>query len=381
MTKTPLKDLDALGQSLWLDFVSKAIIEDGSLQKSVKNDFLKGVTSNPSIFESAIAHSSDYDNLIRDLALKGASESGEFFEYLAIKDIQDAADILRPVFEENRGADGFVSLEVSPHVAHNAKKTIEEAHRLSHAVNRPNLMIKVPGTDEGFIAVTELIKDGINVNITLLFSLESYKKSAHAYLDGLYQRALKGLPIDSVKSVASFFISRIDSKVDALLEHIISSSADGKSKKTAQDLLGKIAIANAKVAYSVYEEIYASEKARNLLRHGAMPQRLLWASTSTKNNNYSDVMYVESLIGKNTVNTLPPKTFAAFKDHGAVQGLTIKDDVFAAKADLKALASLGIDFDNVCNELLKEGIDLFSDAYDRLMQAITTKINEMDFKK
>jgi transaldolase/glucose-6-phosphate isomerase len=380
MTAKPLKEIGTCGQSLWLDFVSRAIIEDGTLQNMVRNDGFKGVTSNPSIFELAIAKTNDYRPAMERIYAKDAREASEFYEMLVIKDIQDAADILRPVFEETKGSDGFVSLEVAPQLAHDTLKTIEEANRLWHAVNRPNVMIKVPGTEEGFVAVKALIESGINVNITLLFSIEAYKKSAAAYLSGLKARSEQGLPVDSVHSVSSFFLSRIDTKVDELLHKFIAGATDPKMAAKAQSLLGGIAIANAQNAYLAFEEIYKSDLARTLVRRGAHPQRLLWASTGTKNKAYSDVLYIESLVGKNTVNTVPLATIEAIKDHAVIRSQAIREGIFESASKMKSLASFNIDFDKVCAELLSEGLVIFSSAHERLLGELQNKIDQIGNK-
>lgn len=376
MSKNPLIDLETYGQSIWLDFISRELLESGQLHRLVKEDHLKGLTSNPSIFEKAIAQTNDYQEAIEILGEKDPHNAKIVYESIAIKDIQDAADFLRPVYEESQGLDGFVSLEVSPHLAFDTDGTIEEGKRLWHQVDRPNLMIKVPGTKKGMAAIRELISCGINVNVTLLFSVDAYKEAAMAYLAGLKDRAEKGLPINSVQSVASFFVSRIDSKLDDRLAQFAKESSDPKKVRLAESLQGKIAIANAKVAYLLFEEIYQSELAKSLIRQGAHPQRLLWASTSTKNKNYRDVLYVESLIGKHTVNTLPPATLEAFRDHGKASN-SIKDDIAKAKSVLKDLASLGIDFKNCCEELVNEGVKLFADAFDHLLGVMDQKLQEV----
>jgi transaldolase len=352
-----LKEIEKLGQSIWLDYISRPLIEKGELLALIKNDHLKGVTSNPSIFEKAISKTSDYDQEILNLGIK---DPIKLYEKLAIKDIQDACNLFLPTYESLQGADGYVSLEVSPHLAFDHQKTIDEGKRLWQEVNRPNLMIKVPGTKEGFKAVRELTACGINVNITLLFSVDSYEQAAMAYLLGLKDRVDKGKDIAHIHSVASFFISRIDSKLDAIIEKIGGQ---------ALELLGKIAIANAKVAYLKYEEINQSKLSKELINKGANPQRLLWASTSTKNKNYSDVLYVESLIGPNTVNTLPLETIEAFRDHGKAENSLLKDLTLAPET-LAKLKSCGIDFEQCCHELLDEGIKLFTDAFDKLIISV-----------
>lgn len=358
----PLIDLEKFGLSIWLDSISRQLLDSGELATLIKDDHVKGVTSNPSIFEKAIAKTNDYDAAIIALGTNKNLSAKDVYERVAIKDIQEACDLLRPLYDEKKGRDGFASLEVSPHLAYDAQASIEEGKRLWHAVNRPNLMVKIPGTKEGMLAIRALIADGINVNVTLLFSVESYENAAMAFLHGLKDRAEKGLPIAHVQSVASFFISRIDAKIDAQLEKI-----------NAADLMGKIAIANAKLAYARYEEIYQSELAKNLAAQGAQAQRLLWASTSTKNPSYRDVLYVETLIGANTVNTLPMETLRAFRDHGIASN-TLSRDMDHAKAHMQKLKTVGIDFSSICNDLESEGVKLFITAFDQLLNAVENKL-------
>lgn len=357
-----LLEIESFGQSIWLDYISRPLLDQGELKAMIENDHLKGVTSNPSIFEKAISKTSDYENAIKALSLKGLSDTKAVYEQLAIKDIQDACDLLKATYEKSQKLDGYASLEVSPHLARDTEGTILEGERLWREVNRPNLMIKVPGTKEGMGAIRTLIGRGINVNVTLLFSVDSYENAAWAYLNGLKDRAEQGLPL-FVHSVASFFISRIDSKVDARLEKL----------QGGQELLGKIAIANAKLAYLKFQEIYQSEEAQKLLKLGASYQRLLWASTSTKNKNYPDVLYVESLIGPHTVNTLPLETLVAFRDHGKAQS-SIGQNLSDAPKTMDKLSALGIDFELCCHELLQEGIKLFSDAFDQLLDSVGKKL-------
>lgn len=372
MKKNPLIELENLGQSVWLDYISRDLLDKGELRDLIVNDHLKGVTSNPIIFEKAIAKTDDYNESILSLSAKGIHSPVEVFEHLAVRDIRDACDLLKTVYEKSGGTDGFASLEVSPHLAFDTEGTVEEGKRLWHAVNRPNLMIKVPGTREGQGAIRKLIAEGINVNVTLLFSVQSYKDAAHAYLLGLKDRDGKGQSISNVASVASFFISRIDSKVDQQLEEIMST----KKASNAEDLLGQTAIANAKIAYLAFKEIYQSDLAKDLVSKGAHPQRLLWASTSTKNKRYSDVLYIESLIGDKTVNTVPLDTLKAFKDHGHAAN-TLMRDADDAHNVMERIRELGIDFSSVCQTLEQEGVKLFADAFDQLMQAVKTKLSQM----
>lgn len=376
MAKNPLIELEGFGQSIWLDYISRELIDSGQLHRLIKDDHLKGLTSNPSIFEKAIAKTNDYDDAIEAIIRKDPFNAKAVYENIAIKDIQDTADFLRPVYESLKGVDGFVSLEVSPHLAFDAQGSIEEGQRLWHMVDRPNLMIKVPGTPEGVIATRELISLGINVNVTLLFSIDAYREAALAYLAGLRERAEKGLPINSVQSVASFFVSRIDSLVDERLEKIIQEKPKTAEARRAKALQGTIAIANAKMAYLLFEEIYKSDNAHALIRQGAKPQRLLWASTSTKNKAYRDVLYVESLIGKNTVITLPPATIDAFRDHGHASN-SIKDDIFNASHIIADLNSLGIDFKACCEKLLIDGVKLFTNDFDQLLSVMEQKLSRL----
>lgn len=376
VSKNPLLELEKFGQSIWLDFISRDWLNNKKLAQLISHDGLRGLTSNPIIFERAIAQSTDYDQEISKL-VSNAHSAQDLYEELAIKDIQEAADLLLDIYNKSHGRDGYVSLEVSPRVAHNAQKTIEEGESLWHRVNRPNLMIKVPGTPEGMHAIRVLTSKAININVTLLFSVESYRDAAMAYLLGLKDRADKNLDIKNIHSVASFFISRIDSKIDQKLQDLINSSNDAEQISHAQALLGKIAIANAKLAYETFEEIYQSDDAKDLLKKGANFQRLLWASTGTKNKNYSDIIYVENLIAKNTVNTLPPATLEAFRDHGRVVDAMAQNNTYEAAAmTMKNLSNLGIDFDLSCKELLTEGLKLFDDAFDKLLEAVKNKMQE-----
>lgn len=364
-----LLDLTKMGQSIWLDYISRSLIEKGELTSLIQEDCVQGVTSNPSIFEKAIGKTDDYDEMLGLLRSKGVTSAMSAYENLVIKDIQDACELLRTIYERTLGVDGFASLEVSPHLAFKTNETVQEAKRLYHVVDRPNLMIKVPGTPEGIRATRVLISEGINVNVTLLFSLKAYQDAAMAYLLGLKDRLERGLPIDGVQSVASFFISRIDTKVDAQLEKIVAVSP---STNEAAALLGKAAIANAQMAYRSFLEIYQSDLAKGIVRQGGHAQRLLWASTSTKNPTYRDTLYVDSLIAPNTVNTLPLDTLRAYKDHGEAGDSFLKS-LDKAPEIFTRLSSLGIGFEQSCHELLYEGIKLFTDAFDQLMKAVEQK--------
>ena len=365
----PLKALHAeQGQAVWLDFVARGFIAKGELKRLVEEDGLRGVTSNPAIFEKAIGHSDEYDDALRQA---GDRRVIDLYEGLAIADIQAAADVLRPVYDASGGRDGFVSLEVSPYLAMRTDETLAEARRLWTAVARDNLMIKVPATPEGLPAIRALIAEGINVNITLLFSQDVYEEVANAYIAGLEELAGKGGPVGRVASVASFFVSRIDANVDAQLDALIAKAGAG-DRAGLEALKGKVAIANAKLAYQRYKRLFAGSRWEALKARGAQPQRLLWASTGTKNKAYSDVLYVEELIGPDTVNTVPPATMDAFRDHGRVRP-SLEEDVGGAERVLSQLARTGIDLDAVARDLVREGVQLFVDAADKLLGAVAGK--------
>jgi len=368
----PLLLLREHGQAIWLDFLSRRFVAEGGLKKLRDEDGLTGVTSNPSIFKKAIGDSSDYDAAIRALMDKGDCDVMNLYERLAIEDIQKAADVLRPAYKQTERADGFVSLEVSPYIARDTAATIAEARRLWKEVDRENVMIKVPATEEGIPAIRTLIGEGININITLLFSRSAYRKVAEAYLDGLEFYIEAGGHPDRLSSVASFFVSRIDSAVDKLIdEHLKKIPAGGETAALA-GLKGKIAIANAKLAYKDYKGIFAGPRWRKLSDAGARVQRLLWASTSTKNPAYRDVMYIEELIGPDTVNTMPPETLAAFRDHGVMRP-SLEENVAAADTMMFTLSHFGISLDDVTTKLTSEGVKLFADAFDELLAAVEKK--------
>jgi len=352
MTQTKLHTLAEVGQSVWLDFIDRPLITSGGLTTYVQRG-LRGITSNPEIFAKAIAKSREYDAQIEQLALAGKSAE-EIYEGLAIDDSRMAADTLRPVFEESKGDDGFFSLEVNPHLAHDKQGTINEAIRLFAAVDRPNIMIKVPATEEGIEAFHELIQEGININVTLMFSLAQYDHVAEAYISAMEKRAANVYDLKQIASVASLFVSRIDSKVDRMLDVFKTARAEA--------LKGRIGIANAKIAYQHFKDAFLSERWMHLEGKGARVQRVLFGSTGTKNPDYSDVMYVEDLIGANTINTIPPKTLEAFLDHGTV-ALTLESDLEAARTQLHDLAGLGIDLDEVTREILNEGVEKFAGPY------------------
>ncbi|MCA9734725.1 transaldolase [candidate division KSB1 bacterium] len=356
-----LKELYKQGQSVWLDYIHRDMFQSGELKKLLK-DGVRGITSNPAIFNKAIVGSETYDPAIKELVLKGKSTQ-EIYDNLVISDILEACDELAALYKSSGGEDGFVSLEVSPNLAHDTEGTIADARRYHAAVNRDNLMIKVPATEEGFAALSELIAAGININSTLIFSNEAYRSVALAYISGLEKRAAQGLENSTIASVASYFVSRVDNLVDLQLE-----------EKNNESLLGKISIANCKVAYEIYQQVFSGERWEKLAQKGAKPQRLLWGSTGTKNPAYSDVMYVDELIGNGTVNTVPPATLKAFMDHGVVSE-TVTKDVDLAKKDLQELAELGINLEDITDHLLKDGIVLFQAAFDELMNSIDEKKN------
>lgn len=369
MKNNPLLKLETFGQSVWLDFLGRNALDNGELQELIDQDGVSGLTSNPSIFEKAIAGSHDYDNAIRTLALACKSIE-EIYQALTVADIQRAADLFRPLYDRLEGRDGFVSLEVSPQLAHDTAGTIAEARHLWTAVNRPNLLIKVPGTREGLPAIEQLIGEGINVNITLLFGLPRYREVAEAYLVGLETLAARGKPLARIASVASFFLSRIDALIDPMLEKLRLER--GSVAETVADLQGQIAIASAKVAYQIYQEIFGSERYQKLSRQGARTQRLLWASTSTKNPEYSDVKYVEPLIGRETINTMPLETLNVYRDHGK-PALQLEEGSQEAYRVLEGLHQAGIDLDALTQELEDEGVTKFSKAFDQLMAALAEK--------
>ncbi|HEY6951009.1 MAG TPA: transaldolase [Bacteroidota bacterium] len=372
MKSNPLRSLESFGQSIWTDFISRGMIESGELLRLVNNDGVGGVTSNPSIFEKAIAESHDYDSAIREMADQGKSAE-EIYQALTVEDIQRTADILRPTYDRLHSADGFVSLEVSPKLANNTDATIAEARILWKAVNRPNVMIKVPGTEAGIPAIRELLREGINVNITLLFGLPRYRQVIEAYIGAMESRATRKEQLQNVSSVASFFLSRIDVLLDPILEK--KSQAPGKESGTAKSLIGEVAIASAKAAYRIYSEAFDDKRFSKLARLGARTQRLLWASTSTKNPKYSDVKYVEPLIGAETINTVPLETLNAYRDHGNPRS-TLTDNPEGAQATLNQLKQIGIDLDAVTLQLEKEGVDKFVKAYDVLMGKLKEKMSE-----
>ena len=365
----PLTGLLKFGQSVWLDYIRRDLLTGGELKRLIDEDGLRGMTSNPAIFEKAIADSHLYDDVLQSLRSKAGMDAKGRYEILAIRDIQDAADILRPVYDSSKRRDGYVSLEVSPYLARDTQGTLEEARRLWATVNRENVMIKVPGTAEGVPAFQELIGEGININVTLLFSQQVYVKVAEAYIAGLEQRAAAGGEVSKMASVASFFISRIDNSVDAIVDGKLKVSKDPREQQQLKSVLGKVAIANGKLAYQHYLGIFGSDRWKKLAAKGAQTQRVLWASTSTKNPNYRDVMYVEELIGQDTVNTVPPMTLDAFRNHGSSRP-SLTEDIPAAEQTMKTLAQLGISIDQVTDKLTDDGVRLFAEAFDKLLAAV-----------
>lgn len=362
-----LKQLGMLGQSIWLDYIRRDLIIGGELRRLIEEDGLRGMTSNPSIFEKAITGSHDYGEDIRTMALDG-KDCMAIYEALSQRDVQGAADEFRPVYDETDGKDGYVSLEVNPHLAHDTKGTIIEARRLWGALNRPNILIKVPATTEGLPAIQQLISEGINVNVTLLFGLPRYQQAAESYITGIEARLAQGKSVRHVASVASFFVSRIDALVDPLLEKVIAQGVDGVLP--AKKVQGQVAIASAKKAYQIYKEIFGSDRFKKLIDQGAGVQRLLWASTATKNPNYSDVKYVEALIGADTVDTAPVETLDAYRDHGEPKA-RIELNVEQADWVLQRLPELGINIDKVTRQLEDEGVEKFKHPFDELMETLT----------
>ncbi|HZQ93501.1 MAG TPA: transaldolase [Candidatus Sulfotelmatobacter sp.] len=367
--KNPLQQLLDYGQAMWLDYIRRDLFTSGKLKQMIANDGLRGMTSNPSIFEKAIADSSLYDDMLKSLASRRDLDATGRFEQIAIRDIQDAADTLRPVYDQSNFHDGYVSLEVSPYLARKTQETMDEARRLWKAVNRENVMIKVPGTAEGIPAIRQLIGEGININVTLLFAQEVYEKVAESYIAGLEDLAKHGGNLRKMAGVASFFISRIDTLVDAMLNDRLKKTSDASQQALLTSLLGKVAIANGKLTYQRYQRIFSGPRWEALAAKGAQTQRVLWASTSTKNPNYRDVIYVEELIGPDTVNTMPPATVDAFRDHGRLRN-SLTEDVPAAQKVMDDLARAGISIKEVTDKLTDDGVKLFADAFDKLLAAV-----------
>jgi len=369
MTNNPLKSLSTLGQSIWLDYIRRDLVEGDGLRRLIEDDGLRGMTSNPAIFEKAIAQSHEYDAEIQALARTGATPMA-IYDALSLRDVRTAAGEFKPLYDKTEGGDGFVSLEVSPHLANDAEGTIAEGRRLWKALDKPNALIKVPATDAGLVAIRGLIGEGISVNVTLIFGLSRYRQVVEAYLSGLEDCAKGGKPIHRVASVASFFVSRIDTLVDPMLDKV--AAAGGPNADIAKSLRGEVAIASAKLSYQIQKTIFAGERFGKLLAQGAGIQRLLWASTGTKDPAYSDVKYVEALIGPDTVDTAPVETIDAYRDHGKPEQ-RLEEDLEKAAAVPARLTEIGIDLDKAARQLEDEGVEKFKQPFDKLLAAIAEK--------
>jgi len=366
--ENPLKQLTRFGQSIWLDYIRRSLMTSGELRRMVEEDGLGGMTSNPSIFEKAIEGGEEYADYLAQLKTDKSLDAKGIYEGLAIRDIRDAADVLRPVYVSTKRRDGYVSLEVAPYLAHKTQDTIDEALRLWKAVDRPNVMIKIPGTPAGVPAIETVLREGVNVNVTLLFAQEMYEEVAWAYVRALEQRAAAGQDLAGMAGVASFFVSRIDTAVDALIDARLPQ-ADDAQKKLLEAVRSKVAIANAKLAYERYLRIFSGPRWDALAAKGAQTQRVLWASTSTKNPKLRDVLYIEELIGKDTVNTIPPATYDAFKDHGRPRA-SLTEDVEGARRVMTDLAATGISMASVTADLVTAGVKQFEDAFTKLLAAV-----------
>jgi transaldolase len=367
--QNPLKELTKFGQSVWLDYIRRDLFASGELKRLIEQDGLRGMTSNPSIFEKAIAGSDLYAQTLAELEKRKDLDAKGRYEQLAIKDIQDAADFLKPVYQQTKKRDGYVSLEVSPYLAHKTQETLDEARRLWKSVGRENLMIKVPGTPEGIPAFQQLISEGINVNVTLLFAFDVYVRVAEAYIAGLEEFAKSGGDVSRIASVASFFISRIDTLVDGEIDAKLKTASNPADQALLRGLHGKVAIANGKLTYQRYKQLFSGPRWDALASRGAQTQRVLWASTSTKNPAYSDVYYVEELIGPDTVDTIPPATFDAFRDHGKPRA-SLEENVQAAQETMQGLEKAGISMKAATDKLTADGVKQFSDAFDTLLDAV-----------
>lgn len=367
----PLLQLKEFGQSVWYDNIDRSQLASGQFQHMLDEDGIVGVTANPTIFEKSISAGHAYDEQMNQLIQEGKSTS-EIYEALIIADIQTVADTLRPIYDQSNGHDGYVSLEVSPELAHNTEATLSEVRRFWKMVNRPNLMIKIPGTPEGLPAILHSLTEGINVNITLIFSLDTYRKVADAYISALEKRSAEGKDISRIASVASFFVSRVDTLVDKMLEDKIKTTSDSAEQQKLKSLEGKAAIANARIVYQEFKSLFYSPRFEKLKQQGAHVQRPLWASTSTKNPAYRDVLYAEELIGPDTVDTMPLETIQNFKDHGQAR-LSIGEGIPQAHAELDALESVGIHYDQVTQQLQDEGVKKFADSFHELFQGIESK--------
>jgi transaldolase len=377
VSKNNLLKIQEFGQSIWLDYISRGMIHSDELKRLIEEDGLRGVTSNPSIFDQAFEGSQDYEEAIRALSQEGKTAE-EIYQALTVEDVQMAADEFRHLYDASEGTHGFVSLEVNPHLAYRTEETMAEARELWRSLDRPNVFIKVPATKEGLPAIEQLISEGINVNVTLLFGLPRYREVAAAYIAGLEERAAAGKPVDRVRSVASFFLSRIDVLVDPKLEEIMAGK--GSKAETAQELHGQVAIASAKEAYQIYKGIFGHERFQRLAYKGGRPQRVLWASTSAKNPDYSEVKYVEPLIGPETINTLPQETLKAYRDHGNPEE-RLEQGLEEARKVLELLPEVDMDIDQVTQQLEKEGVGKFIKPYDRLMDTLAKKQSQALEKK
>ncbi len=368
----PVKDLEKFGQSIWLDYLRRNLVTSGELKRMIDEDGLRGMTSNPAIFEKAIVGGAEYAVDLEKLSAEGNLDAMAVYERLAIKDIQSAADVLRVVYNQTDGRDGYVSLEVSPYLARQTENTLNEARRLWKTVGRPNIMIKIPGTVEGLPAIRQALSEGININITLLFAQQRYEEVAEAFMAGLEDFAARGGDLHRMASVASFFVSRIDTLIDSIVEQKLKKASTPSERALLESIPGKIAIANARLTYQKYREIIATTRWKALAAKGARPQRLLWASTSTKNSQYRDVMYVEELIGPDTVNTVPTNTLEAFRDHGKPRP-SLEENVEEAARTMASLGAAGISMKEVTDKLVDDGVRLFSEAFDALLGAVGQK--------
>lgn len=371
MADNPLLKLAELGQSVWIDYIRRGILTSGELKRLIIEDGLRGMTSNPTIFEKAINGSDDYTDELKKL-VAGGRISEEIYDIIVLEDIGNAADLLRPVYDRTKGCDGFVSIEVPPDLAFDTKASVKEAHRLFDRLNRPNIMVKIPGTNEGLPAIEQCLAEGININITLLFDIANYEAVMEAYLSALETRVKRGEPVDKIASVASFFVSRIDTEADKLITEKMSKASYPQQKENLKSLLGKTAVANAKLAYQRFKRFFEGGRYVKLKSQGVKVQRPLWASTSTKNPKYSDILYVQELIAKDSVNTMPLETLQAFKDHGTAR-LTIEENLDDAHTHLSKLSTAGIDLNQITQKLQADGVQLFIDSFQKLMASIRTR--------
>jgi transaldolase/glucose-6-phosphate isomerase len=376
MSESRLHQISELGQSIWYDNIQRRLITSGDLQRLIDEDAVVGVTSNPTIFEKAIDGSADYDDQLKELVSQGTTDPKQIFDALSIHDIQAAADLFRPIYDRTNGGDGYISIEVAPNFANDTRSTISEARRLHKLVDRPNIMVKIPATREGLPAIEEMIYEGVNINITLIFALEVYEQVIEAYIRGLEHRLREGLPVAGIASVASFFVSRVDTLVDKQLDEKIATESDSERQQELRGLQGKAAIANARLAYQKYQDIFHGDRFARLREEGAAPQRCLWASTSTKNPAYRDVLYVEELIGPETVDTMPPQTIVAFQEHGEAQ-VTVDQDIAGQHEIMDRLQAAGIDMAAVTKQLEVEGVASFTDSYNRLLDATRVKTEKI----